>query len=127
MVATFNSINIMSILGFFIEMFHLCQETSPELSLILTFLFPQHIFSSISLHDLPDCISLTFYGAFPNVPSNCVPERMQTHIGCICIIFVHCAPSNVSSHCLQQMMQNHTGCICLTFLHCAVSSMSFAH
>ena len=35
--------------------------------------------------------------AFLNVSSNCLPERMKSHIGCICLTFLHCVFSNVSS------------------------------
>ena len=40
---------------------------------------------------------------------------MHSHIGHIYLTFLHCAFSNVSSNCLPEMMQNHIGCICLTF------------
>ena len=30
---------------------------------------------------------------------------------------------DVSSNCLLEKLQNHIGCICLTFLHCAFSMM----
>ena len=46
---------------------------------------------------------------FWNVPSNCLPERMQSHIGCICSTFLHCAFSNVS--CVLSMSNwNHEDC-----------------
>ena len=43
--------------------------------------------------------SLTFlhHCVFSNVSSNCVPEKMHIHTGCICLAFLHCAFSNVSS------------------------------
>ena len=56
--------------------------------------------------------------AFLNVSSNCLPERMKSHIGCICLTFLHCVFSNVSSNWLPESMKNHIDCICLTFLHC---------
>ena len=52
---------------------------------------------------------------------------MQSHIGCICLIFLHCVFSNVASSCLHQRMHNHIGCICLTFLHCVFSNVSLKH
>ena len=43
-------------------------------------------------------------------PSNWLPEKMQSHIGCICLTFLHCVSSNVSSSCLDQNRHIHTGC-----------------
>ena len=62
----------------------------------------------------------------------------KSHIGCICLTFLHCAFSNVSSksldlkrqshivssNCLPEQMQSHIGCICLTFLYCSLSNVS---
>ena len=42
--------------------------------------------------------------------SNCLSKIMQSHIGCICLIF-----SNVSSNGLPASMHIHTDCICLIF------------
>ena len=50
--------------------------------------------------------------------------RRQSHIGCICLAFLHCAFSNVFSKRLHKKMQSHIGCICLNFLHFAFSNMS---
>ena len=88
------------------------------------------------------CISLAFlHCEFSNVSSNCLPERMQSPIDCICMTFLHkivfCVFSalgseRVSLHWLHlfyfsplcfsnvfsglsEMMQRHTACICLTF------------
>ena len=58
--------------------------------------------------------------AFLNVSSNCLPGRMQSHIGCICLVFIQCALSNGP----LQRMHSPIGCICLTFLHCAFSNVS---
>ena len=52
------------------------------------------------------------------------PEWMQSHIGCICLAFLHCVFSNVSSNGLYRRMHNHIGCICLSFLHCVFSNVS---
>ena len=70
------------------------------------------------------------------------PTTNCWHLGCICLIFLHCAFSNVSSKCLDQRMHshcgflnvsskrlhkkmhNHTCCICLAFLHCGFSNVS---
>ena len=49
---------------------------------------------------------------------------MQSHTGCICLTFLHCAFFNVSPNRLPEWMQSHSGCICLTFLHCAFSNVS---
>ena len=49
---------------------------------------------------------------------------MQSHIGCICSTFPHCAFSNVSSNCFHERMQSRIGCICLTLLHCEFSNVS---
>ena len=37
---------------------------------------------------------------------------MQSHTGCICLTFSHCAFSDVSSNDLHVRMHSHTGCIC---------------
>ena len=57
-------------------------------------------------------------------PSNWLPEKMQSHFGCICLNFLHCVFSNVSSNRLPVRMQSHIDCTCLTFLHCAFSYVS---
>ena len=44
---------------------------------------------------------------------------MQSHIGCICLTFPHCAFSNVSLNRLPEKKHSCIGCIYLTFLHCA--------
>ena len=61
---------------------------------------------------------------FSDVSSNCLPERMQSHIGCIYLTCLHCVFSNVSSNRLPHRMQSHIDCICLAFLHCAFSNVS---
>ena len=65
-----------------------------------------------------------FHCGFSNVSSSRLPERMHSHIGCICLAFLHCAFSNVSSNCLLEKRQRHIGCICLTFLRCAFWNVS---
>ena len=63
------------------------------------------------------CICLAFlHCAFSCVSSNGLPARMQSHIGCICLTFLHCVFSCVSSNCLPERKQSHIGCICSTFL-----------
>ena len=64
-------------------------------------------------------IFLLFSTSFKNVPSNCLLETSQSHIGCICTAFLHCVFSNVFSNYLPDKMHSHIGYICLTFLHCA--------
>ena len=49
---------------------------------------------------------------------------MQSHTGCICWSFLHCAFSNASLNYLHMKLRSHTDCICWTFLHCALSSVS---
>ena len=49
---------------------------------------------------------VAFVSLFSTVPSNCLPEKMQSHIGCIRLTFLQCAFSNVSSNGLP-----HIGCI----------------
>ena len=56
----------------------------------------------------------TLLSVFSYVSSNCLPERMRSHIGCTCSIFL--CFSKASSTCLLDRMKNHTGCICLTYL-----------
>ena len=53
------------------------------------------------------------HSVFSNVPSNCLPERMHNHTGCICLTFLHCVLSNVSSNCPRQWM---LGCFSKTLL-----------
>ena len=62
--------------------------------------------------------------AFSNVSSNRLPEKMHSHIGCICLTFLHCVFSNVFSKLLHRRMQSHIGCIYLTFLHCVSSNVA---
>ena len=73
--------------------------------------------------------SLTFlYCAFSNVSSKPLHNRIQSHIGCICLTFLHCAFSNVSSNCLPDRMHSHIGCICLTLqLHYSCFSREHLH
>ena len=65
--------------------------------------------------------------AFSNGSSNCLPERMHSHIGCIGLTFLHCAFSNVSSSRLHKKRHSHIGCICSTFRHCEFSNVSSKH
>ena len=68
---------------------------------------------------------MTFlYSALSNVSSKRLPEKMHSHIDCICSIFHHCAFSNVSSNCVREKWHSHTGYICLTFCHCAFLNVS---
>ena len=63
-----------------------------------------------------------FSTVFPNICSNCLPQRMKSHTVHINSTFLHCVFSNVSSNCLPERMHNHIGCTCLTFLHCVFSN-----
>ena len=49
--------------------------------------------------------------------------RMHSHIGCICLTFLHCVFSNVSSEHLPGRMHNHIVCIYLAFRHCVFSNV----
>ena len=61
---------------------------------------------------------------FLNVSSNGLAELMHSHIGYICLTFLHCVFSNESSNCLPERMRSHIGCICLNFLHCVFQMFS---
>ena len=77
------------------------------------------------MHSHIGCICLAFlHCAFSNVSSNGLPEKRHIHIGRTFFTFLHCAFSNVSSNFLPERMQSHIDCICLTFLHCAFSNVS---
>ena len=39
-----------------------------------------------------------------------LPEKRQSHIGCICLTFLHFDFSNVSSNCLHEKLHNHIVC-----------------
>ena len=71
-------------------------------------------------------ICLTFlHCGFANVPSNCLHEKNHGHIGCIFMTFLQCGFSNVFSNRLPKKKHSHIGCICLTFLHCGFSNVFF--
>ena len=71
------------------------------------------------------CSCLTFlHCAFSNVSSKRLTEKMHSHIDYICSTFHQCAFSNVSSNCVLEKRHSHTGYICLTFLHCAFLNVS---
>ena len=61
---------------------------------------------------------------FSNVSSNHLHERMNNHIGCICLTFLLCVFSDVSSNRLAKKRHSHIGCISLIFLHCAFSNVA---
>ena len=42
-------------------------------------------------------------------------------------VFLHCVFLSANSNCLPEKMQNHIGCIGLTFLHCVFSDDSAKH
>ena len=46
----------------------------------------------------------------------CLLDKIQNHIGNICMIFLHCAFLNVSSNCLLDKIQNQIGCTCYLLL-----------
>ena len=70
------------------------------------------------------CICLTFiHCAFSNVALNCLAEKRHIRIGCISLTFLHCASSNDVSNFLHRRRHNHICCIYLTFLHCVSSNV----
>ena len=75
-------------------------------------MFPQRAFRSEKakshwLHFLHCAISY--------VSSNCLPEQMQSHNGCIFFTFLYCSLSNVSSKSLDLNRQSDLAGICLIF------------
>ena len=52
---------------------------------------------------------------FSNVSSYCLPQKRNSRIGYICLISPHYVISNVSSNLLSERMQSHSGCISLIF------------
>ena len=102
---------------------------------------------------MPISLILTPFDHLQNMSSGGIgPDLILTlchsHIGCICLIFLHCPLSNVSSNSLHDKMHrhighiglwqcfkcllkspsgenaSHIGCICLTFLHCDFSNVT---
>ena len=94
-----------------------------KVTLILAFL--HCVFLSV----YSNCVSVrmqshlvTFVWLFSTVCFQMSPEMachrgciLHRHIGCICLIFLHCVFSNVNR-------QSHIGCICLTFLQSTFSN-----
>ena len=75
----------------------------------------------VILHSHADYICFALlHSVLSNVSSNWLPMKMQSHIGCICLVFIQCALSNGP----LQRMHSPIGCICLTFLRCAFSNVS---
>ena len=71
------------------------------------------------------CICLTFlHCVFSDVSSKNLGQSRQSHIGCIYLTFRHCAFSNVVSNCLPEKRHSRIGYICSTFLHCGFSYVS---
>ena len=58
------------------------------------------------------------------VASKNLGDRKQSHIGCICLTFLHCAFPNVFPNDLPETRHSHIGCIYLIFLHCGFSNVS---
>ena len=92
------------------------------------------LFSTVGFQMSPQIVSFNrgivksvafLHCVFSNVSSNCLHQRMYSHIDRICLTFLRCAFSNVSSNCLPERMHSHIGCICLAFLHCAFSNVFF--
>ena len=72
---------------------------------------------------------------YSNVSSNCLPEMMHNHTGCICWTFPHRVFSHEPSNCFCKRTHNCAGCICSTlrdlysfpwgFPHFVCSSLDF--
>ena len=74
------------------------------------------------------CICLIFLRyVLSNVSSNCLPKKTHSLIGCIYSFFSHYVFSNVSLKHLHERMHSHIGCIYLIFLHCVFSNVSSKH
>ena len=69
-------------------------------------------------------VEVFLHCAFSNVSSSHLPERMHSHIDCICLTFLRCVFSNVSSNGLSEKRHSHIACICLTFRHCVLPPIS---
>ena len=82
-------------------------------------LFVFYVFSNclpLRMQSHIGCIHLTFLQCvFSDASLTRLPEKIQSHIGCTCLVFLHSGFSNVLSNCLGQRMHNHTGCIGLFF------------
>ena len=91
--------------------------------------FLHHAVLSVPINCLPEMVEVhllsghLFDSVFSNVSSNSMPVRMQSHIGCICLTFLHCASLNVSSNCLPEKRHSRTDYICLAFLNCVFSNV----
>ena len=92
------------------------------------------LFSTVSFHMGPQITWVSaceitliapvwlFHCAFSNYSSMNLDQRMQSHTGCICLIFLHCAFSNVSSNGQHEKMHNRTSHICL-IIPCALKNL----
>ena len=69
-------------------------------------------------------LQTAFTFVLSNGSSDCLPVRMQSHIGSICLVFLHWAFLNGSLNCLPVRMQSPIGSISFLFLHCAFSNGS---
>ena len=96
---------------------------------LFALVFLHHAVLSVPINCLPEMVEVhllsghLFDSVFSNVSSNSMPVRMQSHIGCICSTFLHCASLNVSSNCLPEKRHSRTDYICLAFLNCVFSNV----
>ena len=87
------------------------------------------------LNFLIGCVSLAFlHCALSNVSSNCLPEKMQSHIvpfgfwPChLHLAFPQCVFTNVFINVLPERVHNHIGCICFVCLLCVFPNVSSNH
>ena len=93
--------------------------------------FPQCVLPNVSSNGLPEkrqshtvCIYLTSLRCvLLNVSSDGLLERKRSCTGCICLTLLHCVISYETSKNLDHSSQTHTGCICSTFLQCVFSNV----
>ena len=96
---------------------------------LFALVFLHHAVLSVPINCLPEMVEVhllsghLFDSVLSNVSSNSMPVRMQSHIGCICLTFLHCASLNVSSNCLPEKKHSRTDYICLAFLNCVFSNV----
>ena len=72
-------------------------------------------------------LNIKSFHAFSYESSKTVSKRMQSYIGCICLLFPHCAIANVSSNHCPVRRHSYIGCIYMAFLQCVSLYVSLKH
>ena len=91
----------------------------------ITFVWPFSVVFPIYACFQSTCIEVALVQLFSTVcfqmslQTACLPQRMKTHIGCICVICLHCAFLNVPLKNMTENIQSCIGCIYMAFLQCA--------